>query len=155
MPLVPLHFIGAVIDIITNSLRKRIKQDIYRGIVLEAVQRIVTDHLLTLAERSCAATSLALSFDNQIDVLLIVHANTLIVKNELLISNIEDGGEITTSKIDTASNPDEDVPEDENELDLGKTRENIWQLLTFSGPAPQYDSVLQFLDESIPRLKRK
>jgi hypothetical protein len=50
----------------------------------------------------------------------------LIVKNELLISNIEDGGEISTSKIDTASNPDEDVPEDENELDLGKTRENIW-----------------------------
>jgi len=79
----------------------------------------------------------------------------LIVKNELLISNIEEGGEITTSKIDTTSNPDEDVPEDENELDLGKTRENIWQLLTFSGPAPQYDSVLQFLDESIPRLKRK
>lgn len=38
------------------------------------------------------------------------------------------------------------------ELDMAKTKENIWGLLTMQG---DYDSVLQFIDESIPKLKRR
>jgi hypothetical protein len=41
-----LHFIGCIIDIITVKLRGRISPDIYRGLVLESTQRIVTEHLL-------------------------------------------------------------------------------------------------------------
>ena len=36
----------------------------------------------------------------------------------------------------------EDPEEDEEELDLGKTGENLWQLITLSGPSAQYESVL-------------
>lgn len=42
---------------------------------------------------------------------------------------------------------------DEAELDLDKTKENLWQLITLQ--SSQYESVLQFLDESIPKLKKK
>jgi len=38
------------------------------------------------------------------------------------------------------------------ELDMAKTKENIWGLLTMQN---DYDSVLQFIDESIPRLKKR
>ena len=44
--IIPLHFIGCIIDIITDKLRGRISLDIYRGLVLESAQRIVTEHLL-------------------------------------------------------------------------------------------------------------
>jgi len=41
-----LHFVGCIVDIITDKLRGRISLDIYRGLVLESAQRIVTEHLL-------------------------------------------------------------------------------------------------------------
>ena len=37
---------GCIVDIITDKLRGRISLDIYRGLVLESAQRIVTEHLL-------------------------------------------------------------------------------------------------------------
>ena len=44
--IIPLHFIGCIIDIITDKLRGRISLDIYRELVLESAQRIVSEHLL-------------------------------------------------------------------------------------------------------------
>ena len=48
--LIPLHFVGSIVDILTRKLYRRISVDIYRGIVLEAAQRIVTEHLLPMVE---------------------------------------------------------------------------------------------------------
>ncbi len=41
------------------------------------------------------------------------------------------------------------------ELDLGKTGENLWNLVTLKGPKAEYESVIEFLEESIPKLKSK
>jgi hypothetical protein len=41
------------------------------------------------------------------------------------------------------------------ELDLGKTGENLWHLITLKGPKAEYESVIEFLEESIPKLKSK
>jgi len=50
--LVPLHFVGCIVDILTTKLHRRISPDIYRGLVLEASQRIVSEHLLPMAEQA-------------------------------------------------------------------------------------------------------
>ncbi len=78
---------------------------------------------------------------NLVELLLIVHSNMLCVRKRIL------GEEENT--------PPDEVGEEEQELDLGKTGENLWQLITMQGATAQYDSVLQFLDESIPKLKKK
>jgi hypothetical protein len=50
--LVPLHFVGCIVDILTTKLHRRISPDIYRGLVLEASQRIVSEHLLHMANQA-------------------------------------------------------------------------------------------------------
>ena len=40
-------------------------------------------------------------------------------------------------------------------MDLGKTGENLWHLITLKGPKAEYESVIEFLEESIPKLKSK
>jgi hypothetical protein len=123
--------VGSVVDILQNKLRGRISPDIYRGLVLESSQRMVIEHLMLIAEEAQA-----LGLSNIIEVLLIVHANMMIINKELL--GIEGSGEVPTlAKIGS----NEDNGEDE-ELDLGKTGENLWQLITLSGPSAQYESVL-------------
>lgn len=65
-----MHFVNCILDIITNKLRNRISIDIYRGLVLESAQRIVSEHLIS---------NLAANTENQ-DALLVVHANMFLVK---------------------------------------------------------------------------
>ncbi len=55
----------------------------------------------------------------------------------------------------TEGSPQGEEGEEEKELDLGKTGKNLWNLITMSGPSAEYEAVLQFLDESIPKLKVK
>jgi uncharacterized protein YjaG (DUF416 family) len=50
---------------------------------------------------------------------------------------------------------EEEEEEGARELDLGKTGENLWQLITLKGPKAEYESVIEFLEESIPKLKSK
>jgi hypothetical protein len=44
--------VGCIVDILTTKLHRRISPDIYRGLVLEASQRIVSEHLLHIADQA-------------------------------------------------------------------------------------------------------
>jgi hypothetical protein len=52
---------------------------------------------------------------------------------------------------------DELVEEGQRELDLGSTKDKIWDLITLKGGPRnlEYESVIEFLEESIPKLKSK
>ena len=42
----------------------------------------------------------------------------------------------------------------DDEIDLDKTKENLWSLITFNTQT-NFESIFHFLDDSIPKLKRK
>ena len=56
---------------------------------------------------------------------------------------------------ETTGQEDDEEEEGARELDLGKTGENLWHLITLKGPKAEYESVIEFLEESIPKLKSK
>ena len=61
-----------------------------------------------------------LGVTNLIEVLLIVHANMMIVRRDILGSDDEQKAHRTSAEGNDHSE------EDEEELDLGKTGENLW-----------------------------
>lgn len=73
-------------NILTKQLYHRISPDTYKGLVLESVQRLLAEYLLPMQEQA----------DLNLEVLLIVHANILIIKREMLTSK-GDGGKVRTS----------------------------------------------------------
>ena len=109
-PLVPLPELAMIIEIIETKLHGRISTDIYRGIILESVQRILSEQLDPIAARASNA--------DKLEVLMIVNANLLKVQRELLSEKREEDGTNNTG-------------ENEDELDMVKTRENLWGLITF------------------------
>lgn len=92
-----------------NELGKRINIEIFRGMVLEVVQRIISEILQPLIDLPNASLSL----------LIVAHANLLYVKKEVLKERLisDDKGE-------------ED--EDDDMIDLDKTKETFWHLITGS-----------------------
>ena len=69
------------------------------------------------------------------DVLLLAHANIMFSRKDLLV-NTKKSPKTPTSDMSDDEETDDKVRVDEldEELDLDKTKENIWQLLTFNGP---------------------
>ncbi|CDW76946.1 UNKNOWN [Stylonychia lemnae] len=147
----PFQFITKLIEIL-QKLQKRINPDIYRGLLLEVVQRVYSEKLENL-----------LSYESSdrphlIEVLLLAHANIMFSRKDLLSKAQQNKSKSQTKGTsDNNSTTDQEdaaqAEEIDDEIDLVKTKENLWQLLTFS--TQQYDSVFHFIDESIPTLKKK
>jgi hypothetical protein len=79
--------------------------------------------------------------------MLMVHVSILIIKRDLLQADL----------IRQQSPSQQAEPVDE-ELDLGPTKEHFLELFSSHNPlisGADYNQVLTFLDESIPKLKRK
>ncbi|TNV82156.1 hypothetical protein FGO68_gene5236 [Halteria grandinella] len=122
--MIPLPVLAKAKDILLSQLLPpRISPDIHRGLLLECVYRILHEHLLPLPQ-------------SDLPTLLITHANLYILKSELL-----------------STSPDMLTEASDEGLDLSKTGEQLWGLL--SGSFSHYESVLDFIDESIPKLKVK
>jgi hypothetical protein len=121
---VPLPLVRELRGILLEALMPpRISADLHRGLLLESTHRVVQEHLLPLLSTGNLAVS------------LIVHANLYLLKRDLALTE-----------------PSKQPLEEEDEgLDLSKTGERLWGLVTTG--AAQYTSVLEFIDESIPRLK--
>ena len=70
---VPLPFIQKLIEI-TKRIKKRINQDIYRGIILEVSQGILSEQLNPIYE----------TIAPQVEILLLIHSNIFVVRRDFL-----------------------------------------------------------------------
>eukprot|EP00347_Sterkiella_histriomuscorum_P013080 403366099 len=175
---IPFTFIQKLLEIL-HKLQSRIKPDIYRGLLLETMQRIYSEFIERILNYEST------NKQEVMEVLLLAHANIIFIMKELQILGISfdelqrnrsspnarlqnsqdrlsnpNSQEIINSQLQeiqstTPDTPQEDTEIMDDEIDLDKTKQNLWQLLTFTTNTQQYESLFHFIDDSIPTLKKK
>ncbi len=75
-------FVHRAIEIMAK-VRRRISADIYRGMVLEVTQRLLSEQLIPLAEKANTGEVKEV----MVEVLLLAHSNIIIIKRDLMSEN--------------------------------------------------------------------
>ena len=96
------------------ELKDRLAPDLFRGVLLEVVQRIVHESQTNLIDPEDAPS----------DNLLIAHAHLTHVLKDFFI--IEQGSDAQSDR----GLGEIELADDEDEMDLTKTKDTLWSLLT-------------------------
>lgn len=79
----PFPFISKLITTL-QSLQSRINPDIYRGLLLETVQRAYSEQLERLLDYDASANKDTKNYKHAMEVLLLAHANIMFSRKDLL-----------------------------------------------------------------------